>query len=58
MARPVVDRHVSKVLRRVAEEVEGEPRDVEYTIRPADPSENDEFLALVPDDRIQKDKTD
>jgi hypothetical protein len=46
------------VLRRVAEEVEGEPRDVEYTIRPADPSENDEFLALVPDDRIQKDKTD
>jgi len=58
MARPVVDRHVSKVLRRVAEEVEGEPRDVEYTIRPADPTENDEFLALVPDDRIQKDKTD
>jgi ribosome-associated toxin RatA of RatAB toxin-antitoxin module len=58
MARPVVDRHVSKVLRRVANEIEGKPREVDYTIRPADPTENDEFLALLPDDRIQSDKTD
>ncbi len=58
MVRPVLDRHVSKVLRRVAAEVEGEPRDVDYTIRPADPTDNDEFLALMPDDRIKSDKTD
>lgn len=57
MARPVVDRHVSRVLRRVAAEVEGEPRDIDYTIRPADPSENDEFLALVPDEKVQHDET-
>lgn len=54
IARPVVDRHVSTVLRRVAEEVEGEPRDVDYTIRPADPSDKDEFLALVPDDKVSE----
>lgn len=57
MARPVVDSHVSKVLRRVAAEVEGKPRDIDYTIRPADPTENDEFLALVPDDKVQRDET-
>jgi hypothetical protein len=58
MARPVVDRHVSKILRSVADEIEGQPREVDYTIRPADPTENDEFLALVPDDRIQSDNTE
>jgi len=52
IARPVVDRHVSKVLRRVAEEVEGEPREVDYTIRAGGTESEDEFLALLPDDKI------
>ncbi|MFP4174940.1 MAG: SRPBCC family protein [Halobacteriales archaeon] len=56
IARPVVDRHVSKVLRRVAEEVEGEPREVDYTIRAGGVEGEDEFLALLPDDKIKDDK--
>jgi ribosome-associated toxin RatA of RatAB toxin-antitoxin module len=53
VARPVADRHVSKVLRRVAEEVEVEPRDVDYTIRPGGVEDEDEFLALVPEERLE-----
>lgn len=55
IARPVVDRHVSKVLRRVAEEVEGEEREVDYTIRAGGSEDEDEFLALLPDDKIKDD---
>jgi ribosome-associated toxin RatA of RatAB toxin-antitoxin module len=53
IARPVVDRHVSKVLRRVAEELEGEPREVDYTVRPGGVEDHDEFLALVPEEKIE-----
>jgi len=56
IARPVVDRHVSKVLRRVADEIEGEPRDVDYSISPGGAEGEDEFLALLPDDKIKDDQ--
>jgi ribosome-associated toxin RatA of RatAB toxin-antitoxin module len=53
VARPVANRHVSKVLRRVADEIEGEPREVDYTIRPGGMEDEDEFLALVPEEKIE-----
>ena len=53
VARPVANRHVSKVLRRAADEIEGEPREVEYTIRPGGMEEEDEFLALVPEEKLE-----
>lgn len=51
IAKPVADRHVRDVLRKVAEEIEGEARDVDYTLYADEPEdgEEDQFLYLVPD---------
>lgn len=52
IAKPVGDRHAREVLKKVAAEVEGEEREVDYTIRPAEPEEGDQLLAMFPEDKI------
>ncbi len=54
IAKPVGDRHARDVLRKVAAEVEGEEREVDYTIRPAEQDEGDQLLAMFPDDKIDE----
>ncbi|MDY7081515.1 MAG: SRPBCC family protein [Halobacteria archaeon] len=47
LIKPVFSRHVDKVLRRVAAEIEGEPRDVDYTVKHVSNDGGDDFLDLV-----------
>lgn len=46
LAKPVLRRHVDTVLRRIAAELEGEPREVDYTVR-VERGSRDDFLDFL-----------
>jgi ribosome-associated toxin RatA of RatAB toxin-antitoxin module len=54
IVKPVAARHINTVLQRVTQELEGEPREVNFILRYEDTGDFDEFLELVPDDNVEE----